>query len=132
MANILNRYKDVQYSIRIASQIAPHRQMHRSCPVVYQFASRLPETERCKLEITDLLDYGCQTRMHVVHCSHRSWAAADHHALAATLNWYNRPVASRSSARQSPPTPAIIHLSNAQRSASISGSFRGSSASGRA
>jgi NTE family protein len=66
MADVLNRHKDVQYSSRIASQIARHQQAHRLRHVINELASRLPESERSKPEVRELLSYGCQTRMHVV------------------------------------------------------------------
>jgi NTE family protein len=66
MADVLNRHKDVQYSSRIASQIVRHQQAHRLRHVINQLASRLPESERDKPEVRELLGYGCQTRMHVV------------------------------------------------------------------
>jgi NTE family protein len=66
MADVLNRQKDVQYSSRIASQIARQQQAHRLRHVINELASRLPESERNKPEVTELLGYGCQTRMHVV------------------------------------------------------------------
>lgn len=66
MADVLNRHKDVQYSSRIASQIARHQQTHRLRHVINGLASRLPEGERSKPEVRELLGYGCQTRMHVV------------------------------------------------------------------
>jgi NTE family protein len=66
MAEVLNRHKDVQYSSRIASQIARQQQTHRLRHVINELASRLPEGERSKPEVRELLGYGCQTRMHVV------------------------------------------------------------------
>jgi NTE family protein len=66
MADVLNRRKDVQYSSRIASQIARQQHAHRLRHVINQLASRLPESERNKPEVMELLGYGCQTRMHVV------------------------------------------------------------------
>jgi NTE family protein len=66
MAEVLNRHKDVQYSSRIASQIARHQQTHRLRHVINELASRLPESEWSKPEVRELLSYGCQTRMHVV------------------------------------------------------------------
>ena len=66
MADVLNRHKDVQYSSRIASQIARHQQTHRLRHVIKELASRLPESERSKPEVRELLSYGCQIRMHVV------------------------------------------------------------------
>jgi NTE family protein len=66
MADVLNRHKDVQYSSRIASQITRQQQAHRLRHVINELASRLPESERDKPEVKELLAYGCQTRMHVV------------------------------------------------------------------
>jgi NTE family protein len=66
MADVFNRHKDVQYSSRIASQIARHQQAHRLRHVINELASRLPDSERGKPEVRELLGYGCQTRMHVV------------------------------------------------------------------
>ena len=66
MADVLNRHKDVQYSSRIASQIPRHQQTHRLRHVINELASRLPERERKKPEVRDLLGHGCQTHMHVV------------------------------------------------------------------
>lgn len=66
MADVLNRHKDVQYSSRIASQIARHQQTHRLRHVINELASRLPKDESSNPEIMELLGYGCQTRMHVV------------------------------------------------------------------
>ncbi len=66
MADVLNRHKDIQYSSRIASQITRHQQTHQLRHIINELASRLPEEERNKPEITDFLSHGCQTRMHVV------------------------------------------------------------------
>ncbi|QIG91456.1 patatin-like phospholipase family protein [Bradyrhizobium sp. 6(2017)] len=66
MADVLNRHKDVQYSSRIASQIARHQQTHRLRHVINELASKLSESEHSNPEVRELLGYGCQTRMHVV------------------------------------------------------------------
>ena len=66
MAEVLNRQKDVQYSSRIASQITRHQQTHRLRHVINELAARLPESERDRPEMKELMSYGCQTRMHVV------------------------------------------------------------------
>ena len=66
MAEVLNRQKDVQYSSRIASQIMRHQQSHRLRHVINELAARLPESERDRPEMKELMSYGCQTRMHVV------------------------------------------------------------------
>jgi NTE family protein len=66
MAEVLNRHKDVQYSSRIASQIARQQQAHRLRHVINQLAARLPESERGNPGVRELMSYGCPTRMHVV------------------------------------------------------------------
>lgn len=66
MAEVLNRHKDVQYSSRIASQIARQQQAHRLRHVINQLATRLSESERRDPAVKELISYGCPTRMHVV------------------------------------------------------------------
>jgi NTE family protein len=66
MAEVLNRQKDVQYSSRIASQITRHQETHRLRHVINELAARLPDSERDRPEVKELMSYGCQTRMHVV------------------------------------------------------------------
>ncbi|WP_433994196.1 patatin-like phospholipase family protein [Bradyrhizobium japonicum] len=66
MAEVLNRHKDVQYSSRIASQIARQQQAHRLRHVINQLAARLSESERRDSAVRELISYGCPTRMHVV------------------------------------------------------------------
>jgi NTE family protein len=66
MAEVLNRHKDVQYSSRIASQITRHQQAHRLRHVINELVARLPDAERDRPEVRELMGYGCQTRMHVV------------------------------------------------------------------
>lgn len=66
MADVLNRHKDVQYSSRMASQIARHQQAHRLRHVINELVARLPDNERDRPEVRELMSYGCQTRMHVV------------------------------------------------------------------
>jgi NTE family protein len=66
MAEVLNRHKDVQYSSRIASQIARQQQAHRLRHVINQLAARLSESERSDPAMRELASYGCPTRMHVV------------------------------------------------------------------
>lgn len=66
MAEVFNRHKDVQYSSRIASQIARQQQIHRLRHVINELAARLPDAERESAAVRELRSYGCQTRMHVV------------------------------------------------------------------
>jgi NTE family protein len=66
MAEVFHRQKDVQYSSRIASQIARQEQAHRLRHVINQLAARLPESERNTDAVRELISYGCSTQMHVV------------------------------------------------------------------
>ncbi|SIO48794.1 NTE family protein [Bradyrhizobium erythrophlei] len=78
MAEVLNRHKDVQYSSRIASQITRHQQTHRLRHVINELAARLPASERDRLEVKELMSYGCQTRMHVVQLLAPQLSHEDH------------------------------------------------------
>jgi NTE family protein len=66
MADVFNRQKDIQYSSRIATQIARQDQIHRLRHVIKELAARLPEAERSDPMVRELTSYGCQTRMHIV------------------------------------------------------------------
>jgi NTE family protein len=66
MADVFNRQKDIQYSSRIATQIARQQQAHRLRHIINELAAKLPESERNKPLVKELASYGCQTRMHVV------------------------------------------------------------------
>ncbi|MBV9565229.1 MAG: patatin-like phospholipase family protein [Bradyrhizobium sp.] len=66
MADVFNRHKDVQFSSRIATQIAREEQVHRLRHVINQLAARLPAAEHNDPSVQELASYGCQTRMHVV------------------------------------------------------------------
>lgn len=78
MGEVLSRYKDVQYSSRIASQIANHQRTHRLRHVINELAARLPETARNSADVRDLANYGCQTRMHVVKLMAPQFGPDDH------------------------------------------------------
>jgi NTE family protein len=66
MADVFCRQKDVQFSSRIAAQIAQQEQAHRLRHIIKELAARLPEAERDSAAVKQLASYGCQTRMHVV------------------------------------------------------------------
>jgi NTE family protein len=66
MAEVFNRHKDIQYSSRIANQIARQQQTHRLRHIINELAARLPEAERNSQAVRALASYGCQTKMHVV------------------------------------------------------------------
>jgi len=66
MGQVFNRHKDIQYSSRIATQIARQQQTHRLRHIINEMAARLPEGVRNSQAVRELASYGCQTRMHVV------------------------------------------------------------------
>ena len=63
---VLHRQKDIQYSSRIAGQIAHLKQTHRLRLVITELARLLPEDVRASEAAKELANYGCVTRMHVV------------------------------------------------------------------
>jgi NTE family protein len=63
---VLHRYKDIQYSSRVASHIARQRQVHKLRHVVSELVKFIPEDGRKDPMVQDLAEYGCRTQMHVV------------------------------------------------------------------
>ncbi|MBS1191709.1 MAG: patatin [Rhodocyclaceae bacterium] len=63
---VLSRMKDVQYSSRDESHIARQQQIHHLRHVVRELGRRLPESERARPEIQELIGWGCATVMHIV------------------------------------------------------------------
>jgi NTE family protein len=63
---VLHRQKDIQYSSRIAGQIAHLKQTHQLRLVITELARLLPEDVRASEAAKELANYGCVTRMHVV------------------------------------------------------------------
>jgi NTE family protein len=66
IGEVLNRQKDIQYSSRVATQIARQRQMHRLRHIVSELVHMIPESERNGDLVRSLAGYGCVTQMHVV------------------------------------------------------------------
>lgn len=66
MTEVLTRQKDIQYSNRIASQVARLQQAHRLRHIINQLAAKIPEEQRNTEAIRELTGYGCTTQMHVV------------------------------------------------------------------
>jgi NTE family protein len=63
---VLNRQKDVQYSSRVASQIARQHQLHQLRHVISELATLVPKDIRKTPAALELAAYGCFTQMHVV------------------------------------------------------------------
>jgi NTE family protein len=66
MWDVMHRQKDIQYSSRVASQIARQRQTHRLRHVVSLLAKYVPDAMRSDEIVRDLAEYGCLTTMHIV------------------------------------------------------------------
>jgi NTE family protein len=66
IADVLHRHKDIQYSSRVSTHIARQQQLHRLRHVVSELAKFVPAEKRSDAFVTDLAEYGCLTRMHVV------------------------------------------------------------------
>src|SRR5262245_13436808 len=64
--DVLHRQKDIQYSSRIASQIARLKQAHNLRHVITELARKLPAEVRSSAAVRELASYGCVTRMHIV------------------------------------------------------------------
>ena len=63
---VLHRQKDIQYSSRIAGQIAKLKQAHKLRHVITQLARKLPPDVRDNEAVRELASYGCVSRMHIV------------------------------------------------------------------
>jgi NTE family protein len=63
---VLHRQKDIQYSSRVANDIARQMQTHRLRHVIKELVGYVPEEVRNSEFVRDLAGYGCLTRMHVV------------------------------------------------------------------
>jgi len=66
IADVLHRHKDIQFSSRVSTHIERQQQLHRLRHVVSKLAKYIPPEGRNDPVITDLAEYGCVTRMHVV------------------------------------------------------------------
>lgn len=63
---VMGRMKDIQYASRTADHTVLQQQLHHLRHVVRELGRRLPESDRAKAEVKDLIDWGCRTVMHVL------------------------------------------------------------------
>jgi NTE family protein len=63
---VLNREKDIMFASRTASHIARQAQIHKLRQVVRELVRLLPEDQRNRPEVEELVGYGCGTFMHIV------------------------------------------------------------------
>jgi NTE family protein len=66
IGEVLHRQKDIQYSSRIAGQVAKLKQAHKLRHVITELARKLPPEVRDSQAVRELASYGCVSRMHVV------------------------------------------------------------------
>lgn len=66
MRDVASRQKEMRYASRSLSHIKRQRQIHDLRHVVNDLAEFIPEHLRDDPVVKELLDYGCQTRMHVI------------------------------------------------------------------
>ena len=66
MGEVAHRQKDIQYSSRVANQIARQQQAHLLRHVVKELARHIPEEARNSPAVRALTEHGCLTRMHIV------------------------------------------------------------------
>ncbi len=66
IAEVLSRYKDIQYASRANSHITRQKQIHRLRHVIRALGQHLPPALLQRDEIKQLTAYGCPTTMHVV------------------------------------------------------------------
>lgn len=66
IAEVLARYKDIQFASRANSHVIRQKQIHRLRHVIRALAQRLPPSLQEDDGISELTAYGCPTTMHVV------------------------------------------------------------------
>ncbi|MEA3120137.1 MAG: hypothetical protein QOI13_3407 [Paraburkholderia sp.] len=63
---VLSRQRDIQYSSRAESHLERQKQIHRLRHVIRELAQYVPQAQRERAEVKELLDWGCGTTMQVV------------------------------------------------------------------
>ena len=64
--DVMHRQKDIQYSSRIASHVTRQKQMHKMRHIIEELAKLVPEEQQKSVRFQEMLDWGCDTHMHVV------------------------------------------------------------------
>jgi NTE family protein len=63
---VLGRQKDIQFSSRAKSHLRRQQQIHRLRHIIRELSKQIPEKQKSKPEVQELMAYGCQTVMHIV------------------------------------------------------------------
>ncbi len=77
IAKVLARQKDVQYSSRMANEVARQKQIHKLRHIISRLAEAVPK-DAVTPELHTLKQYGCVTRMHVMRLIAPPMAGEDH------------------------------------------------------
>ncbi len=64
--DVVHRFKDIQFSSRLANQITRQLETHRLRHIISELAKHVPEEARNSEPVREMAAYGCTTRMHVV------------------------------------------------------------------
>jgi len=67
LLQVLGRQKEIQYASRSKSHLRRQDQIHRLRHVIRELANRLPGELRGDSVVSDLVSYGCATRMHLIN-----------------------------------------------------------------
>ena len=78
MFDVMHRYKDIQFSSRIAVQITRQSESHRLRHIISELARHLPADVRGTPEIRRMAAYGCTTTMHIMQLLAPRLANEDH------------------------------------------------------
>ena len=63
---VMHRQKDIQYSSRVANHIMRQKEAHRMRHIIKEMSAMVPADKRDNDTFREMLNWGCQTRMHVV------------------------------------------------------------------
>jgi NTE family protein len=64
--DVLHRFKDIQFSSRLAVQISRQLETHRLRHIISQLSRHLPPEVRSDAAVRQMAAYGCTTTMHIV------------------------------------------------------------------
>ena len=67
MWQVAGREKDIKYASRASNHISRQKQIHHLRHVILELAKEIPEEQRNSPKVKELVSWGCQTIMHVVH-----------------------------------------------------------------
>ncbi len=66
ISDVLRRAKEIRFASRVKTCIGLEQELHRLRHYLADLADRLPEDEKCRPEISEMLSYGCRSVFHLV------------------------------------------------------------------